>query len=36
MKLILNMYDHGVVMHVTFHQGVIHYRGVIAICLSIF
>ena len=27
-KLILNMYDYSVVMHVKFHQGVISYRGV--------
>ena len=25
-KLILNIYDHSVVMHVTFHRGVIRYR----------
>ena len=26
MKLILNMYDHDWVMHMTFHQGVLSYR----------
>ena len=26
MKLILNMYDHAGVMHVTFHLGVVSYR----------
>ena len=31
MKLIWNIYEHVVVMHVEFHQGVISYRGVIAI-----
>ena len=31
MKLLLNIYDHGEVMLVKFHQGVISYRGVIAI-----
>ena len=31
MKLILNIFDHDVVMHMAFHQGVISYRGVIAI-----
>ena len=31
MKLILNIYDHVVVMHVKFHEGVICYRGVIAL-----
>ena len=31
MKLILNVYDHGVVMHVKFHQGVISYTGAIAL-----
>ena len=32
MKLILNMYDHDVVMHMKFHQGGISHRGVIALC----
>ena len=31
MKLILNIYYHDVVMHVKFHEGVISYRGVIAL-----
>ena len=31
MKLILNIFDYGVVMHMGFHQGVISYRGVIAL-----
>ena len=31
MKLKLNIYDYGVVMHVTFHQGAIHYEVVIAL-----
>ena len=31
MKLLLNIYDVDVVMHVKFHKGVISYRGVIAI-----
>ena len=26
MKLILNIYDYGVVMHVRFHQGVVRYK----------
>ena len=30
-KLILNIYDHSVVIHVKFHQCVIRYRGVIAL-----
>ena len=30
MKLILNIFDHGVVMHVKFHQGGISFKGVIA------
>ena len=31
MKLILNIYEHVVVMHVKVHQGVKSYRGVIAL-----
>ena len=31
MKLKLNLYDDGVVMHMKFHQDVISYRGVIDI-----
>ena len=31
MKLILNINDHDMAMHVKFHQGVISYRGVIAL-----
>ena len=31
MKLIVNIYDDSVVMHVTFHQGSINYRVVIAL-----
>ena len=30
------IYDHGVVMHVKFHQGVIRYRGVITLLLPKF
>ena len=36
MKLILNIYDHGVVMHVKFYKGVISYRVVIAFNLPKF
>ena len=39
MKLILNIYDHSVIMHVKFHQGVIRYRShcpLIAYILMIF
>ena len=31
MKLVLNIYDHSVVMHVKFHQDVISYGGVLAL-----
>ena len=31
MKLILSIYDHSVMIHVTFHEKVITYRGVIVI-----
>ena len=34
--LMLNIYDHGVVIHVMFHQGVIKYRGVIVLRLPKF
>ena len=33
MQLILNIYDHGEIMHVKFYWGVISYRGVIALLL---
>ena len=36
MKLILNIYDHSVMMHVKFHEDVIRFREVIALdCLNI-
>ena len=31
MNHILNIYDHGVVMHLKFHEGVIYYERAIAI-----
>ena len=33
MKRMSNIYGHGMVVHVKFHQGVIGFRGVIALCL---
>ena len=35
-KLILNKYDHGVIMHCKFHQGVIRYIGFIRFILKDF
>ena len=36
MKLILNIYDHSVMMHVNFHEDVIRFREVIDLdCLNI-
>ena len=36
MKLILNIYNYSVVMHINFHQGAVMYREIIALfCLNI-
>ena len=36
MKLVMNIYYHGEVMHVKFYWGVISYRGAIALLLPKF